>query len=104
MAEYTATLPDGLTLPPGHKIDETDPRYRALVEAAKSEGLSQRAFSKILGLEAARVNADYAKAAKPAPASSQAAIPAPPDFTRMSTREKFHHALQREAAKREQPK
>jgi hypothetical protein len=78
MAEYTATLPDGLTLPPGHKIDETDPRYRALVEAAKSEGLSQRAFSKILGLEAARVNADYAKAAKPAPASSQAAIPAPP--------------------------
>jgi hypothetical protein len=89
---YEAKLPDGVSLPPGFRIDEADPRFVALRDLASREKLSQAAFSQILGVEAARVNQEYARArstpAAPAPA------PAPKvDFSKMSTAEKFAYAL-----------
>jgi hypothetical protein len=80
---YTATLPEGM---PNLKIDTTDARYKALEAVATREGWSQKAFSDTLGLEASRVLAS-ARAAAPAPA------PAKPDFSKMSTADKFAYAL-----------
>jgi hypothetical protein len=89
---YTPTLPEGM---PALKVDTSDARYKALEELATREKWSQKAFSETLGLEARRVMASTPKAA-PAPA----AAPAKPDFSKMSTQEKFAHALSRSVVNR----
>jgi hypothetical protein len=86
---YEAKLPEGVTLPPGFKVDEADPRYKALHDLAVREKLSQSAFSQILGVEAQRVNADYERAR----ATPAAVAPAKPDFSKMSFAEKANWAL-----------
>jgi hypothetical protein len=88
---YKAELPAGVSLPPGFKVDETDARYKALHDLATREKLSQSAFSQILGVEASRVNADYERARATAPAAPAPA--AKPDFSKMSTTDKFAYAL-----------
>jgi hypothetical protein len=94
MAEYRPDLPPGVSLPPGFKVDTTDPRYRALHDLASREKLSQSAFSQILGVEAQRVNADYERARSSPAASAPAPAPAAPrDWDRLSTREQFAYSL-----------
>lgn len=94
---YEAKLPEGVSLPPGFSINEADPRYVAVRDLATREGLSQKAFSAILGVEASRVNGEYerARAAAPTPApSAPATKPAlPANFDKLSMREQFAHAL-----------
>ncbi len=92
LADYTPDLPAGTSLPPGFKVDTTDPRYRALHDLAIREKLSQSAFSAILGVEAQRVNADYERA-RSTPAPPAPAPAAKPDFSKMSTADKFAYAL-----------
>jgi hypothetical protein len=95
VTEYKPELPAGVSLPPGFKVDTTDARYRALHDLASRERLSQSAFSQILGVEAARVNADYERA-RATPAAAPAPTPAPaakPDFDKMTTRELFAYSL-----------
>lgn len=87
---YEPKLPEGVTLPEGYRIKTDDPRYVALHSLAEREKWSQAAFSETLAIEARRVSAEHerARAAAPAPA------PAPrPDFSKMSAREQFAHAL-----------
>jgi hypothetical protein len=86
---YKAELPDGVSLPPGFKVDEADPRYKALHDLAVRENLSQRAFSSILGVEAQRVNADYERAR-----ATPAAPAAKPDMSKWSTSQKLQYALE----------
>jgi hypothetical protein len=93
---YEAKLPEGVTLPPGFKVDTADARYRALHDLATREKLSQSAFSQILGVEAQRVNADYERArATPAVAAAPAPAPAAParPWNELSTREQFAASL-----------
>ena len=59
---FEPKLPDGVSLPPGFKVDTTDARYKALHDLASREKLSQSAFSQILGVDAQRVNSEYARA------------------------------------------
>lgn len=54
-AEYKPDLPDGVKLPEGAKIDLEDGRFKALQEIAHTEGWTQKAFSKALGIELKRV-------------------------------------------------
>jgi hypothetical protein len=90
---YKAELPEGVSLPPGFKVDEADPRYKALHDLATREKLSQSAFSQILGVEAQRVNADYehaARAAAPAPAPAPAKPGVPENWGKMSFQQKMN--------------
>jgi hypothetical protein len=86
-----AELPEGVSLPPGFKIDEADPRFVALRDLATRERWSQKALSDVLGIEARRVSAEYERAnatpAAPAPAAK-------PDFSRMNTAQKLRYALE----------
>jgi hypothetical protein len=94
---YEPKLPEGVTLPAGFSVKTDDPRYLALHALAEREKWSQAAFSDVLGIEARRVSAEHAKAAQ----TSAQATPAPaPDFTKMTTQEKFAHALAQSDAKR----
>jgi hypothetical protein len=84
MADYKPELPEGMG---SLKIDVDHPDYRKLEALAKEEGWTQKSFSRVLGLEASRVMAQTPKpAAAPAPAPK-------PDFSRMSTAQKFAYAL-----------
>jgi hypothetical protein len=84
---YEPKLPDGVSLPPGLRVDTSDARYRALEALATRESWSQAAFSETLGIEARRVSAEHERArAAPAPAPK-------PDFSKMTKQEKFHHAI-----------
>jgi hypothetical protein len=83
---YKAELPAGMSLPPGFRVDESDPRYRALHDLASREKLSQSAFSSILGVEATRVNQEYARA-RATPAAPPAAPK--PDMSKWSTSKNF---------------
>ena len=83
---YKPDLPEGVTLPEGYRIKTDDPRYVALHSLAEREKWSQAAFSETLAIEARRVSAEHERA--------RAAAPAPrPDFSKMSAREQFAHAL-----------
>jgi hypothetical protein len=96
---YDPLLPEGVMLPAGFHVDTSDARYKALHELATRERWSQAAFSDVLGIEAKRVSAEHARASQAPAAPSPTPAPGP-DFSKMSTSEKFHHALQQEAAKR----
>src|SRR5277367_1373992 len=103
MAQYEPKLPDGVSLPPGFKVDVTDPRYVALHSLAERERLSQSAFSQILGVEAQRVNGEYERARStpaPAPTPSPASSGVPAGWDKMTTHQQMQHALERSAAKR----
>ena len=90
---YEPKLPEGVSLPPGFKVDTGDARYKALHDLATREKLSQSAFSSILGVEAQRVNADYERA-RATPAAPAAPAPAAkPDMSQWSTSQKLHYAL-----------
>jgi hypothetical protein len=99
VTDYKPDLPAGTSLPPGFKVDVSDPRYRALHDLAVRERLSQSAFSSILKVEADRVNSEYERARATPAAPAPAAAPAP-DYSKMSTSQKFQLALERSAAKR----
>jgi hypothetical protein len=86
---YTPTLPEGHAAA-GLNIDVNHPDYRRLEALATEEGWSQKSFSRVLGLEAERV---MASAPKPAAAPPAPPPPPKPDFSKMSTAEKFAHAL-----------
>jgi hypothetical protein len=89
---YEAKLPAGVTLPDGYKIDEADPRFVSLRDIATRERWTQSSFENVLALEAKRVSAEHERARAAAPA----AAPAPaekPDFSKMSTADKFAYAL-----------
>jgi hypothetical protein len=84
---YKADLPPDLK---GHSIDTAHPLYVAFAADAEKRGMSQEAFTASL--------AAYARGAtgKPAPAPAAAPAPAPDaklDFSKMSTREAFTHAV-----------
>jgi hypothetical protein len=90
---YEPKLPDGVSLPPGFKVDTNDAHYKALHDLASREKLSQSAFSQILGVEAQRVNSEYERA-RATPAAPAAPAPAAkPDFSKLTTSQKFAHAL-----------
>jgi hypothetical protein len=82
--DYKPDLPEGVTLPAGASINTEHADYKALTAVAREEGWSQKSFSRVLGLEVTR--SERARAAAPAPAPK-------PDFSKMTTQEKFHHAL-----------
>ncbi len=75
-------------LPAGYahlKIDVADSRYVAARDWAKANGLSQKAFSDLLGVEARSVVARQAAPAAAAPAAPAKAAPAPiPGYSSMS--------------------
>ena len=56
------------------------------------ERWSQAAFSDVLSIESRRVSAEHERA-RAAPAAAASAPDAKPDFSKMSTREKFQWAL-----------
>jgi hypothetical protein len=90
---YEAKLPDGVSLPEGHRIDTSDARYKALEGLAEREKWSQSTFSNVLGIEAGRVSAAHVSAraapAAPAPAPPPAA---PVDFDKLSTLQQFAYS------------
>jgi hypothetical protein len=88
VSEYKPELPADVKLPEGHSINTAHADYKALEALAKEEGWSQASFSKVLGLEAKRTMAKAAAAPTPAPKP-----PLPANFSKMSTREQFTHAL-----------
>lgn len=90
MAEYTPTLPEGMSLPAGSSINVEHADYRALTAVAREEGWSQKSFSRVLGLEVQRQTRAAPAAAPAAPAPAPALRP---DFSKMSAREQFAHAL-----------
>jgi hypothetical protein len=84
-------------MPPGLRVNVDHPDYRKLETMAREEGLSQKAFSRILALEASRVAAakpvggtNVPSTAAPAPAA-KAAVPA--NWDRMSVREQIAFGL-----------
>jgi hypothetical protein len=94
---YEPKLPDDVKLPPGHSIDTGSGRYRELHDLAERGKFSQAAFSDLLGIEARRVSAEHerARASQPAPAQ-----PASRSWDKLSTQEKFAHALSRSVVNR----
>jgi hypothetical protein len=96
MTDYLRTF-EGM--PAGLKVDVSHPDYRKLETMAREEGLSQKAFSRILALEASRVAAakpaggtNVPPAAAPAPAKP--AKPAVPEnFDKLSMRQQFAASL-----------
>lgn len=88
---YKAELPEGVTLPEGHNIDTSHAAFKQLEAIATEEKWTQKSFSRVLGIEARRVSAEHAARAAAPPA---APAPAPkPDFSKMSTTDKFAYAL-----------
>ena len=75
---YEARLPDGVSLPEGHRIDTGDERYLQLEAVATAHKWSQAAFSDVLGVEARRVAAERARATPPAPSPAPAPARAVP--------------------------
>jgi hypothetical protein len=74
--DYAPTLPEGMTLPAGMKVNTEHADYQALKAVAKEEGWSQKAFSKVLGLELQRQTRAAPKPAAAAPAPApKAAVP-----------------------------
>jgi hypothetical protein len=103
MPQYEPKLPDGVSLPPGFKVDVADPRYQALHSLAERERWSQKAFSDVLGIEARRVSAEHERArATPPPTPTPAPAPRP-DISMLSTREQFAHALSNSPGRRPLP-
>jgi hypothetical protein len=88
---YEPKLPEGVTLPEGHRIDTADERYRQLEAVATAHKWSQAAFSDVLGVEARRVASEHARSRAGAPTPAPPA--AKPKFATMSTREQFAHSL-----------
>jgi hypothetical protein len=87
VTKYSVDLPPDLR---GHSIDTAHPLFRAFEADAVARGMSQEAFTSALTA--------YARGATAKPASTPAAAPAPApaaprDFSKMSTREQFAHAL-----------
>ena len=96
MADYKPDLPEGVALPKGSSINTEHPDFKALESVAREEGWSQKSFSRVLGLEFQRH--ERARASQPPAAPA----PAPKiDFSKLSTSQQFHHALQQSAAKPE---
>jgi hypothetical protein len=89
---YEPKLPDGVSLPPGLRVDTSDARYRALEALATRESWSQAAFSETLGIEARRVSAEHERT-HAAPGARAPAPAAKPDFSKLSSREQIAHAL-----------
>jgi hypothetical protein len=87
-ADYKPVLPVGMEMPKGASINTDHADYKALTAVATRHGLSQAAFSDALGLEFQRHERAHAvtRAAAPPPVAK-------PDFSKMSTRDKFAHAL-----------
>jgi hypothetical protein len=73
---------------PQLKVDTADWRYQALHDYAEKNGWGQDQFSKALADEARRV----AAATRPAPLAASAPA-AKPNFSKMSVRDQFHHAV-----------
>ena len=71
----------------GLTIDTNDPRYKAVSDFGRKHGLSQEAFSELLGVEARGVLAR--QASQPAPAPAPAAPSQIKDYDRMSFSEKL---------------
>jgi hypothetical protein len=90
---YEAILPEGVSLPEGFRIQTSDPRYQALEQLATRERWSQASFSGALAIEAGRVSAAHTSARAAAPAAPSSAPAAKPDFSKMSTADKFAYAL-----------
>ena len=92
---YEPKLPEGVSLPPGFKVDTGDARYKALEELATRERWSQKAFSDLLGIEGRKVAADHAaRAAAPTQAPAPAAKPGVPEsWSKMTTQERLHWSL-----------
>jgi hypothetical protein len=93
---YEPKLPDGVSLPPGFKVDTGDARYKALHDLASRENLSQRAFSEILGVEARRINSEYERARASQPPSAPAPSPkpgVPESWSKMTTQERLQWSL-----------
>jgi hypothetical protein len=90
MVDYRPEF-DGM--PAGLRVDTSHADYQRLVALAREEGLSQKAFGRLLQLEASRVQA--AKPAAPAPAATPAPAPkaVPANWDRMTTRERFAFGL-----------
>jgi hypothetical protein len=91
MPPLEAKFPDGSPYAKW-KISESDPRYVDARGNAERLGLSQAQFSGLLEHEARRVAAEVARSPPPAAEPK-------PDYSKMSEREKFAHALQRGAVK-----
>jgi predicted nucleic acid-binding Zn ribbon protein len=88
MTEYKPDLPPDVKLPAGASINTAHQDYRKLEAVAHEEGWSQKSFSRVLGIEVAR---STRAAPTPAPA---APAPAPAvDFDKLSTTQKFAHAV-----------
>jgi hypothetical protein len=92
---YEAKLPEGVSLPEGHRIDVSDARYKQLEQLATSQKWTQEAFSSVLGLEAGRVNAAHAgaRAAAPAPTPAPAPAKVPENWDGLSMRAQFARSL-----------
>lgn len=90
MTEYRPDLPAGHPDAGKVRIDTGHARYKAFEEYAKRHNLSQAAFSEGLAFEAER--ASVASRASQPPAAPAPAAPKP-DFSKMSTAQKFEHAL-----------
>ncbi len=92
---YEPKLPEGVSLPPGFKVDTGDARYKALEELATRERWSQKAFSDLLGIEGRKVAADHAaRAAAPTQAPAPAPKPGVPEsWSKMTTQERLHWSL-----------
>jgi hypothetical protein len=88
VADFKPELPPDVKLPDGHSIDTSHADYRALEALAREEGMSQKAFSRISGLEAKRTMAKVAAAPAPTP---KPALPA--NFDKLSAHQQFAHAL-----------
>ena len=70
------------------------PDIERLVELAESEKLSQSAFSRILGVEASRVNSEHERARAAQPPAAPAPKPGVPEgFSKMSFAAQATYAL-----------
>jgi hypothetical protein len=93
MTDYRAEF-EGM--PAGLRVDVNHEDYKKLVSLASEENLSQKAFSRLLQLEASRVQAAKPAGGEfspPAPAPASAARPVPTNWDKMSTRERFAFGL-----------
>jgi hypothetical protein len=92
---FEAKLPEGLALPAGHSINTEHDDYKRLVTLAEREGLTQKQFSAALGYEFERsqrsASAPKPAAATPAPAPARPALPE--NWSKLSAKERFAHAL-----------
>ena len=84
---YNVDLPPDLK---GHSIDTAHPLYKSFEADAVARGMSQEAFTAALTAYARGATQPRAAAPAPVPAPAPAA---PRDFSKLSTRELFAHAL-----------